>query len=157
MLKYTNIFDDDDDKEDCSSNNSVDESLSLVTDIQTPYQSEAWESGPSTPIYDICSSDLPSIPHVAGIDDTVQHWNHNYKAAQTIFQGPASIAVRSTIQAGHRMLYARSTTNGNEAWPRPTNSRGHENWPVGFHGFASICWIWTHGTTNGSSWRSSWC
>ena len=43
--------------------------------------------------------------------DTVQHWNRNYKAAQTIFQGPASIAVRSTIQAGHRMLYARSTAN----------------------------------------------
>ncbi|KAH9857434.1 hypothetical protein C2E23DRAFT_720170 [Lenzites betulinus] len=44
--------------------------------------------------------------------DTVQPWNRNYKAAQTIFQGPTSIAVRSTIQAGHRMLYARSTTNG---------------------------------------------
>ncbi len=44
--------------------------------------------------------------------DTVQHWNRSYKAAQSIFQGPASIAVRSTIQAGHRMLYARSTTNG---------------------------------------------
>ncbi|OSD02186.1 hypothetical protein PYCCODRAFT_1435853 [Trametes coccinea BRFM310] len=44
--------------------------------------------------------------------DTVQHWNRNYKAAQTIFQGPTSIAVRSTIQAAHRMLYARSTTNG---------------------------------------------
>ncbi|KAI0657112.1 hypothetical protein C8Q70DRAFT_920022 [Cubamyces menziesii] len=44
--------------------------------------------------------------------DTVQHWNRDYKAAQAIFQGPTSIAVRSTIQAGHRMLYARSTTNG---------------------------------------------
>ncbi|RDX47319.1 hypothetical protein OH76DRAFT_1405921 [Lentinus brumalis] len=44
--------------------------------------------------------------------DTVQHWNRSYKAAQAIFQGPASIAVRSTIQAGHRMLYARTTTNG---------------------------------------------
>ncbi|KAI0363411.1 hypothetical protein BV20DRAFT_145015 [Pilatotrama ljubarskyi] len=44
--------------------------------------------------------------------DTVQHWNKNYKAAQAIFQGPTSIAVRSTIQAGHRLLYARSTTNG---------------------------------------------
>ncbi|KAL1947107.1 hypothetical protein VTO73DRAFT_14068 [Trametes versicolor] len=44
--------------------------------------------------------------------DTVQPWNRNYKAAQTIFQGPTSIALRSTIQAGHRMLYARSTTNG---------------------------------------------
>ncbi|KAI0689301.1 hypothetical protein BC835DRAFT_261175 [Cytidiella melzeri] len=45
-------------------------------------------------------------------DESAQHWNKNYKAAQTIFQGPASIAVRSTIQAGHRMLYARSTSNG---------------------------------------------
>ncbi|KAM5541988.1 hypothetical protein V8D89_004298 [Ganoderma adspersum] len=43
--------------------------------------------------------------------DTVQPWNKNYMAAQTIFQGPTSIAVRSTIQAGHRMLYARSTAN----------------------------------------------
>ncbi|KIP04584.1 hypothetical protein PHLGIDRAFT_75695 [Phlebiopsis gigantea 11061_1 CR5-6] len=45
-------------------------------------------------------------------DDEKQHWNRDYKAAQTIFQGPASIAVRSTIQAGHRMLYARTTSNG---------------------------------------------
>ncbi|KZT19168.1 hypothetical protein NEOLEDRAFT_1159187 [Neolentinus lepideus HHB14362 ss-1] len=44
--------------------------------------------------------------------DRVQHWNVNYKAAQAIFQGPASPAVRSGIQAGHRMLYARSTRNG---------------------------------------------
>lgn len=42
---------------------------------------------------------------------TLQPWNRKYKAAQTIFQGPTSVAVRSTIQAGHRMLYARSTTN----------------------------------------------
>lgn len=45
-------------------------------------------------------------------DDEKQHWNVNYRAAQTIFQGPTSIAVRSTIQAGHRMLYARGTRNG---------------------------------------------
>ncbi|KAJ7601157.1 hypothetical protein C8J56DRAFT_814275 [Mycena floridula] len=44
--------------------------------------------------------------------DVYQPWNHNYKAAQSIFQGPTSIAVRSGIQAGHRMLYARSTSNG---------------------------------------------
>lgn len=44
--------------------------------------------------------------------DTVQPWNKDYKAAQAIFQGPASIAVRSTIQAGHRMLYARTLNNG---------------------------------------------
>lgn len=44
--------------------------------------------------------------------DTVQPWNHDYKAARTIFQGPTSVAVRSTIQAGHRMLYQRTSTNG---------------------------------------------
>ncbi|TFK45912.1 hypothetical protein OE88DRAFT_1708179 [Heliocybe sulcata] len=44
--------------------------------------------------------------------ERTQHWNVNYKAAQTIFQGATSLAVRSGIQAGHRMLYARSTTNG---------------------------------------------
>ncbi|EMD34185.1 hypothetical protein CERSUDRAFT_55413, partial [Gelatoporia subvermispora B] len=44
--------------------------------------------------------------------DTVQPWSRDYKAARTIFQGPASIAVRSTIQAGHRMLYQRTSTNG---------------------------------------------
>lgn len=44
--------------------------------------------------------------------DTYQHWNVNYKAAQEIFQGPRSIVVRSGIQAAHRMLYARNTTNG---------------------------------------------
>ncbi|KAI0782102.1 hypothetical protein C8Q75DRAFT_728052 [Abortiporus biennis] len=51
---------------------------------------------------------LRAVPFFFG--DTVQHWNRNYKAAQTIFTGP--IIVRSTIQAAHRMLYARSTTNG---------------------------------------------
>ncbi|KAF9481298.1 C2-domain-containing protein [Pholiota conissans] len=44
--------------------------------------------------------------------DVHQHWNRDYKAAQSIFQGPTSIAVRSGIQAGHRMLYARTSTNG---------------------------------------------
>jgi hypothetical protein len=44
--------------------------------------------------------------------DTVQRWNHDYKAAQAIFQGPTSIAVRSGIVAGHRMLYARTVLNG---------------------------------------------
>lgn len=51
---------------------------------------------------------LRGVPLFLG--DTVQHWNTNYKAAQTIFQGP--ILVRSSIQAGHRMLYARTTRNG---------------------------------------------
>jgi hypothetical protein len=45
-------------------------------------------------------------------EDHFQPWNSKYKAAQSIFQGPTSIAVRSGIQAGHRMLYARNTTNG---------------------------------------------
>ena len=45
--------------------------------------------------------------------DATQHWNVNYKAAQTIFgHTPASLAVRSSIQMGHKMLYARSTNNG---------------------------------------------
>lgn len=44
--------------------------------------------------------------------DTYQPWNHDYKAAQSIFQGPTSIVVRSGIQAGHRLLYSRSTSNG---------------------------------------------
>lgn len=53
---------------------------------------------------------LRGVPLFFG--NTVQPWNKNYKAAQTIFNpGPTSMAVRSTIQAGHRMLYARSTTN----------------------------------------------
>ncbi|KAF9009706.1 hypothetical protein BDQ17DRAFT_1406697 [Cyathus striatus] len=43
--------------------------------------------------------------------DTHQHWNTNYKAAQSIFQGPTSIAVRHGIQAGHKMLYARTGRN----------------------------------------------
>jgi hypothetical protein len=41
----------------------------------------------------------------------VQPWNRNYKAARSIFQGPGSVPLRATIRAGHRMLYARSTTN----------------------------------------------
>ena len=43
----------------------------------------------------------------------LQHWNTTYPAAQRIFgTGPTSLALRSSIQAGHRMLYARSTRNG---------------------------------------------
>ncbi|KAF8889818.1 hypothetical protein BD779DRAFT_1519083 [Infundibulicybe gibba] len=44
--------------------------------------------------------------------DRYQPWNRSYKAAQSIFQGPTSLAVRSGIQAGHRMLYARTANNG---------------------------------------------
>lgn len=43
--------------------------------------------------------------------DQYQSWNKSYKAAQSIFQGPTSLAIRSGIQAGHRMLYARNTSN----------------------------------------------
>ena len=53
---------------------------------------------------------IKGIPKVFG--DRVQPWNRKYKAAQSIFQGPTSIVVRSGIQAGHRMLYARTTHNG---------------------------------------------
>jgi hypothetical protein len=42
--------------------------------------------------------------------DEFQPWNRKYKAAQAIFEG--SFAIRTSIQAGHKMLYARSTTNG---------------------------------------------
>lgn len=42
----------------------------------------------------------------------MQHWSRHYRAAQAIFQGPTSIALRSGIQAGHRLLYARSASNG---------------------------------------------
>lgn len=54
--------------------------------------------------------------YIAGVPvffgDVHQHWNTKYKAAQNIFQGPTSLAVRAGIQAGHRMLYARTATNG---------------------------------------------
>lgn len=43
--------------------------------------------------------------------DQYQPWNRSYKSAQAIFQGPTSLAVRSGIQAGHRMLYARRASN----------------------------------------------
>ncbi|THG96956.1 hypothetical protein EW145_g7687 [Phellinidium pouzarii] len=54
--------------------------------------------------------------HLKGVPlffrDEFQHWNTDYRAAQMIFGiGPASLAVRSTIRSGHRMLYARSTRN----------------------------------------------
>ncbi|KAJ4471060.1 hypothetical protein C8J55DRAFT_521731 [Lentinula edodes] len=45
--------------------------------------------------------------------DVYQHWNVKYKAAQSIFgSGPTSLAIRAGIHAGHKMLYARSTSNG---------------------------------------------
>ncbi|KAI8585425.1 hypothetical protein BDZ88DRAFT_432815 [Geranomyces variabilis] len=36
-----------------------------------------------------------------------QHWNVNYRAAQSIFSGPMSWSVRAPIMAAHRALYAR--------------------------------------------------
>lgn len=44
--------------------------------------------------------------------DKHQGWNRDYKAAQSIFQGHRSLAVRSGIQAGHRLLYARTARDG---------------------------------------------
>lgn len=45
--------------------------------------------------------------------DVYQHWNVDYKAAQSIFgKGPTSLAIRASIHMGHKMLYARSTSNG---------------------------------------------
>lgn len=44
--------------------------------------------------------------------DTSQHWNTEYKAAQAIFKGPSSIAVRQGIRAGHDLLYSRAAENG---------------------------------------------
>jgi hypothetical protein len=53
--------------------------------------------------------------HIKGIQlffgDKHQHWNQNYRAAQTIFSGPLSITVRTPIIAAHRLLYARTTAN----------------------------------------------
>lgn len=53
---------------------------------------------------------LISVPLYFG--DSYQHWNKDYKAAQSIFQGHTSIAVRSGIQAGHSLLYSRGINNG---------------------------------------------
>ena len=44
--------------------------------------------------------------------DKHQIWNRSYKVARTIYQGPASVAVQASIQAGHRRLYARTADNG---------------------------------------------
>jgi hypothetical protein len=44
--------------------------------------------------------------------DAHQAWNKKYDAAQRIFQGPTSMAVRRVIRSGHRLLYARTADNG---------------------------------------------
>ncbi|KLO19594.1 C2-domain-containing protein [Schizopora paradoxa] len=55
--------------------------------------------------------------HIKGVPlffrDEMQHWNTAYPAAQSIFaQRPSGLAIRSSIVAAHRLLYARSTRNG---------------------------------------------
>ncbi|KAG1731236.1 uncharacterized protein EDB91DRAFT_1155182 [Suillus paluster] len=62
-----------------------------------------------TQLYSTWKIYIKGIPQLFG--DTMQRWNHDYKAAQAIFQGPTSIAVRSALVAGHRMLYARTVLN----------------------------------------------
>ncbi|KAH7911118.1 hypothetical protein BJ138DRAFT_1007282 [Hygrophoropsis aurantiaca] len=63
-----------------------------------------------TRLYSTWKIYIKGIPLFFG--DRMQPWNRKYKAAQAIFQGPTSIAVRAGIQAGHRMLYARTASNG---------------------------------------------
>lgn len=53
--------------------------------------------------------------------DTVQHWNSDYNKARSIFQGPTSLAIRSVIHTGHRMLYARSAANTFGVLEAPTD------------------------------------
>ncbi|KAG5349419.1 hypothetical protein C0989_004028, partial [Termitomyces sp. Mn162] len=65
--------------------------------------------GPDQRPYSTWKMYLRGVPLFFG--DKHQGWNRNYKAAQSIFQGPTSIVVRSGIQAGHRMLYARNARN----------------------------------------------
>ncbi|KAF8553781.1 hypothetical protein OG21DRAFT_1198612 [Imleria badia] len=62
-----------------------------------------------TRLYSTWKVYIKGVPRIFG--DEVQHWSRNYKAAQAIFQGPTSIALRSGIQAGHHLLYARSVSN----------------------------------------------
>ncbi|KAG2148789.1 hypothetical protein DEU56DRAFT_782266 [Suillus clintonianus] len=63
-----------------------------------------------TRLYSTWKIYIKGIPRFFG--DTVQRWNHDYKAARAIFKGPTSIAVRSGIVAGHHVLYARTVLNG---------------------------------------------
>ena len=63
-----------------------------------------------TRLYSTWKVYIKGIPLFFG--DTVQLWNKDYKAAQKIFKGPTSIAVRKAIQAGHHLLYARTLSNG---------------------------------------------
>ncbi|CAF1641394.1 unnamed protein product, partial [Didymodactylos carnosus] len=54
-----------------------------------------------------------------------QKWNIKYKAAQTIFQGPLSSCVQSSIKIAHQMLYAKTTTT---EYGLLSNGDGHEVW-----------------------------
>lgn len=67
---------------------------------------------PDTRLYSTWKMYLKNVPRYFTADLPAQHWNTEYKAAQQIFSGPTSVAVRAPIQAGHRMLYARTTRNG---------------------------------------------
>lgn len=66
--------------------------------------------GDNARLYSLWKIYIIGVPIFFG--ENYQHWNREYKAAQAIFQGPRSIAVRSGIQAAHSLLYARKTTNG---------------------------------------------
>ncbi|KAI8824414.1 uncharacterized protein EV422DRAFT_319518 [Fimicolochytrium jonesii] len=54
--------------------------------------------------------------HLVGIQAYLEpptHWNVNYQAAQTIFASSiSSAALRESIKAAHRLLYARTWNNG---------------------------------------------
>jgi len=62
-----------------------------------------------TRLYSTWKIYIKGVPRIFG--DQVQHWNRSHRPAQAIFQGPTSIALRSAIQASHRLLYARSVSN----------------------------------------------
>ena len=62
-----------------------------------------------TRLYSTWKIYIKGVPRIFG--DQVQHWSRSHRPAQAIFQGPTSIALRSGIQASHRLLYARSVSN----------------------------------------------
>ncbi|KAJ7041900.1 hypothetical protein C8F04DRAFT_1077682 [Mycena alexandri] len=63
-----------------------------------------------TRLYSTWKMYIRGIPLFFG--DTVQQWNHGYKAAETIFgPGASSLAVRSGITAGHRLLNSADVLN----------------------------------------------
>lgn len=60
-------------------------------------------------LYSAWKLSIKGVPDFFG--DRVQPWNRNYGAARSIFVGPASLAFRSGIQAGHSVLYSPRTTD----------------------------------------------